>query len=65
LAPDCRVYRLVNNSSVTIFWGATLCNGSGTGGSIPGLGATRYTGCIIPGTITASGTLTITETAIC
>jgi len=65
LAPDCRVYRLVNNSSVTIFWGATLCNGSGTGGSIPGLGGQTITSCIIPGTITASGTLTITETAIC
>jgi hypothetical protein len=64
LAPDCRVYSLTNNNSVTVFWGATKCDGSGEGGSIPP-GATRYTTCIIPGTINSSGTLTITQQAIC
>jgi hypothetical protein len=64
LAPDCRVYSLTNNNSVTVFWGATKCDGSGEGGSIPP-GATRYTTCIIPGTINASGTLTITQQSIC
>jgi hypothetical protein len=64
LAPDCREYSLTNNNSVTVFWGATKCDGSGEGGSIPP-GATRYTTCIIPGTISASGTLTITQIAIC
>lgn len=64
LAPDCREYTLTNNNSVTVFWGATKCDGSGEGGSIPP-GATRYTTCIIPGTITSSGTLTINQIAIC
>lgn len=65
LAPDCREYTLTNYSTVTIYWSATACNGSGTGGYILPNGGTGSTPCIIPGTIGASGTLSISEIAIC
>ena len=54
LAPDCREYTLTNYSSVTIYWSATACNGSGTGGYILPNGGTGSTPCIIPGTIGSS-----------
>ena len=60
----CAEYRISNDSSITVSWSAFNCGGGPVSGYVSP-GSIGYTGCIIVGTLTYSGTPTVTVSAYC
>lgn len=58
----CKTYQINNNTGITVYWNAKLCDGTTTSGSVPQNSVSQL-GCLQEGTVSSSGgTLTVLST---